>query len=219
MSVNGVWGAWTSWSGCRLTCGGGYRSRTQQCDSPLPSNGGSYCNDFPSDIGSCNSAVCPLPGGKDKNNNYQISLCAYMCIFVVTNVLFRSFTSSNFYEKPFFSEHILMTLCVQYNQWMCKNDYIHIHIFVHVNSQLLYSWTQNTKSWLFGLTVNGAWGAWTLWSGCSHTCGGGYRSRTRQCNSPAPSNGGSNCNGIPFDIGSCNSAICLLPAGKNDISR
>jgi len=42
--------------------------------------------------------------------------------------------------------------------------------------------------------VNGSWGPWSQWSSCSRTCNIGQRRRVRQCDSPAPSNGGLHCN-------------------------
>ena len=43
------------------------------------------------------------------------------------------------------------------------------------------------------MAVNGNWGSWDTWNNCSHTCGGGVRSRTRLCNDPKPKNGGAAC--------------------------
>ena len=34
-----------------------------------------------------------------------------------------------------------------------------------------------------------------MWSSCSASCGNGTVTRTRQCNDPAPSGGGSSCHG------------------------
>ena len=68
------------------------------------------------------------------------------------------------------------------------------------------------------MTVDGAWESWTRWSGCSATCGGGYRSRTRQCNSPPPANGGSYCSGSPHDIDSCNTVCCSQVHGKKQLA-
>jgi len=41
--------------------------------------------------------------------------------------------------------------------------------------------------------VNGQWGAWSSLTQCTVTCGGGFQSQTRVCDSPAPSNGGNDC--------------------------
>ena len=40
--------------------------------------------------------------------------------------------------------------------------------------------------------VRGNWGQWRN-ATCTKTCGSGTRTRTRLCDSPAPSNGGSQC--------------------------
>ncbi|KAI0228940.1 Hemicentin-1, partial [Lamellibrachia satsuma] len=44
-------------------------------------------------------------------------------------------------------------------------------------------------------TVDGQWGAWGSFSECPVTCGDGSRTRGRQCDSPAPQNGGRPCAG------------------------
>ncbi|XP_013406579.1 A disintegrin and metalloproteinase with thrombospondin motifs 3 [Lingula anatina] len=64
-------------------------------------------------------------------------------------------------------------------------------------------------------TVDGNWSDWGTWSACSVTCGSGQRTRTKTCNNPAPSNGGSWCchNGQCLynslrSTGSCNAGSC-----------
>ncbi|NXD38891.1 CO8B protein, partial [Copsychus sechellarum] len=47
--------------------------------------------------------------------------------------------------------------------------------------------------------INGNWGCWASWSPCS----GGQRTRRRQCNNPAPQNGGSSCSGPDSETVSC----------------
>ena len=72
-----------------------------------------------------------------------------------------------------------------------------------------------SKYWLLGLEVDGEWGAWTSWSVCR--CDNVPRTRTRQCNSPPPSNGGSYCSGSSTDYLSCNTRGCPGEPGKNEI--
>ena len=57
------------------------------------------------------------------------------------------------------------------------------------------------------IAVDGGWSEWGRFSGCSQTCKGGVKSRTRSCNNPAPVNGGSPCPGDYFETLECNTEI------------
>ncbi|XP_062257425.1 thrombospondin-2 isoform X1 [Platichthys flesus] len=58
--------------------------------------------------------------------------------------------------------------------------------------------------------VDGGWGPWSPWATCSATCGGGVRSRTRECNSPQPQYGGKKCIGEADDSDSCIKKECPI---------
>ncbi|KAL6114865.1 adamts3 [Pungitius sinensis] len=55
---------------------------------------------------------------------------------------------------------------------------------------------------------DGAWGSWSKYGSCSRSCGTGVRFRTRQCSSPAPSNGGQDCPGLNYEQALCNADDC-----------
>jgi len=57
-------------------------------------------------------------------------------------------------------------------------------------------------------TVNGDWGVWGAWGTCSRTCGGGYSTRYRSCDSPPPANGGSACTGVNQEAMQCSTTPC-----------
>ena len=40
---SGGWGAWSGWTQCTSSCGGGTRSRFRFCDSPPPRYGAKFC--------------------------------------------------------------------------------------------------------------------------------------------------------------------------------
>lgn len=64
----------------------------------------------------------------------------------------------------------------------------------------LVSWVNTeTSLWLFSLCSFGD---------CSRMCGGGVQSSTRECDSPAPSNGGKYCIGTRIKYRSCNIQDC-----------
>ncbi|XP_030607988.1 complement component C8 beta chain [Archocentrus centrarchus] len=49
------------------------------------------------------------------------------------------------------------------------------------------------------IAIDGNWSCWGVWSSCS----GGQRTRSRQCNNPAPSNGGMTCRGLQQESTDC----------------
>ncbi|XP_052249805.1 sushi, von Willebrand factor type A, EGF and pentraxin domain-containing protein 1-like [Dreissena polymorpha] len=56
--------------------------------------------------------------------------------------------------------------------------------------------------------VDGQWSYWTEWSVCTHTCGGGTRSKTRACVSPPPEPEGLDCEGESIVSEACNTDKC-----------
>ncbi|XP_058262697.1 thrombospondin-2 isoform X1 [Hemibagrus wyckioides] len=58
--------------------------------------------------------------------------------------------------------------------------------------------------------IDGGWGPWSPWPICSATCGGGLKSRERECNSPAPQHGGRKCMGDAIENEVCNKQECPI---------
>ncbi|VDI80490.1 netrin receptor unc-5 [Mytilus galloprovincialis] len=56
--------------------------------------------------------------------------------------------------------------------------------------------------------VNGNWGEWSVWGLCSASCGHATQHRQRLCNSPIPSAGGSDCNGMANQANNCSILKC-----------
>lgn len=59
------------------------------------------------------------------------------------------------------------------------------------------------------LSVHGQWGQWQEWNFCNTTCGNGFKNRSRECDSPYPMFGGSECIGLNFDIQVCSQDTCI----------
>lgn len=62
--------------------------------------------------------------------------------------------------------------------------------------------------------VDGNWGSWSYFGKCSVSCGRGEMMRTRDCNSPPPSNGGRMCVGQGQETRRCEDRKC---PGKNNV--
>lgn len=55
--------------------------------------------------------------------------------------------------------------------------------------------------------INGGWSQWGKVGTCSVTCGGGIKFSERECNNPAPSNGGRFCIGERKRLEICNTSV------------
>merc|ERR1712218_581488 len=55
----------------------------------------------------------------------------------------------------------------------------------------------------------GGWGSWSSFSPCSSTCGGGTRTRTRECKDST--NEGAECPGESSQTEACNTEECPYP--------
>ncbi|KAG8135317.1 hypothetical protein E2320_008346 [Naja naja] len=55
---------------------------------------------------------------------------------------------------------------------------------------------------------DGGWSSWSKFGSCSRTCGGGVRSRSRNCNRPPPAYGGRQCPGAMYEYQVCNTEEC-----------
>ncbi|GBM64506.1 A disintegrin and metalloproteinase with thrombospondin motifs 18 [Araneus ventricosus] len=70
-AVDGGWSPFSQWSNCSRPCGGGLMFRERRCDSPTPSNGGSYCKGEESEYQICGTQEC-----NPDNPEYHIDQCA-----------------------------------------------------------------------------------------------------------------------------------------------
>ena len=59
------------------------------------------------------------------------------------------------------------------------------------------------------LESTGGWGSWSSFSPCSSTCGGGTRTRTRECKDST--DGGAECEGESSQSVTCNTEECPYP--------
>ena len=65
-----------------------------------------------------------------------------------------------------------------------------------------------TWSYLLFSIVSGGWTSWSVWSGCSVSCGQGQITRLRSCTNPSPVHGGQNCVGDASQQSNCRLVDC-----------
>lgn len=177
-AVDGGWQTWGSWSACSATCGPGQRQRQRTCTNPAPSNGGANCTGSATQTGNCLLRYCSVNGGWSAWSTF--SRCSKSC---GGGRQYRSRLCSNPFPRH------------------GGRDCVGIRFF---------SRSCNTGC----CPVHGKWGPWGPFSsGCPVTCGGGTQTRSRTCNSPAPSCNGNACPGSSQDTQACN----ILPCPRDGV--
>ncbi|MCJ8739937.1 hypothetical protein PDJAM_G00053020 [Pangasius djambal] len=61
-TVDGQWAKWGAYGSCSRTCGGGVQLAKRECSSPVPENGGKYCQGLRVKYRSCNLEPCKYSG-------------------------------------------------------------------------------------------------------------------------------------------------------------
>ena len=92
-------------------------------------------------------------------------------------------------------------------------------LFVYFTSDGSDSRTGFSATYYTNRVVNGGWSSWLNWNSCNVSCGGGISNRTRNCNNPSPSNGGTRCFGDSVESGVCNTNCCPVLVDGNTPDR
>ncbi|XP_053288756.1 adhesion G protein-coupled receptor B1 [Pleuronectes platessa] len=226
---------WSAWSVCSATCGEGWQSRTRfcvyssystQCSGPLREQ--RPCN---------NSAVCPVNGAWDEWSPW--SLCSSTC-----GRGYRSRTRScappQFGGNPCDGPEKQTKFCNiavcpvdgLWNEWSnwsscsasCSNGTTQRTRECNGpsfgGSECRGEWLETVDCFLGECPVDGKWQPWSLWSGCSKTCGGGSQQRNRICYGPFFE--GQTCPGEQEEVRLCNEKRCPEPheiCGEDNFSN
>ncbi|XP_056001739.1 coadhesin-like [Ostrea edulis] len=191
--VNGKWtgfGASTNWTPCNVTCGGGTTTRKQvrTCTNPAPAHGGTHCSGSSVKIEKrdCNLNPCPVNGKWILFGSFtKWTPCNITCGGgITTRQQDRSCTN----PSP------------AHGGKQCSGSEINME-----------RRACNSKP----CPVNGKWtdfGAFTNWTSCNVTCGGGTttRKQVRTCTNPTPAHGGTQCSGpsVKVEKKDCNLNPC-----------
>nr|XP_022322237.1 hemicentin-1-like isoform X1 [Crassostrea virginica] len=227
--VHGRFSEWTSWGLCSNTCGVGLQFRTRECDSPPPQNGGRQCIGSSLDSKTCVSGHCPVDG--DWGNWLPWKPCSMTCgVGQRSRERLCDNPAPLHGGSPCPGPSVAHDIC---NEGPCPVDgswsgwgswgacSVSCGEGVHERQRACdnppsqfggqYCLGDNTQLKMCSVqqcAVDGMWGQWNHWTACSQSCGGGVRTRTRSCDSPAPLYGGSPCSGRGSLIDYCNPQPC-----------
>uniref|UniRef100_A0A3Q1AVA1 Adhesion G protein-coupled receptor B1a n=1 Tax=Amphiprion ocellaris TaxID=80972 RepID=A0A3Q1AVA1_AMPOC len=217
---------WSAWSVCSATCGEGWQSRTRFCVS---SSYSTQCSGPLREQRPCNnSAVCPVHGAWDEWSPW--SLCSSTCGRGYRSRT-RTCTPPQFGGDPCDGPEKQTKFCNiavcpvdgVWNEWSswsscsasCSNGTMQrtreCNGPSYGGSECRGEWLETVDCFLGECPVDGKWQPWSLWSGCSKTCGGGNQQRNRICYGPFF--GGQSCPGEQEEIRRCNEKRC--PAFTN----
>ncbi|XP_032373556.1 adhesion G protein-coupled receptor B1 isoform X3 [Etheostoma spectabile] len=215
---------WSAWTVCSATCGEGWQSRTRLCVS---SSYSTQCSGPLREQRPCNnSAVCPVNATWDEWSPW--SLCSSTC-----GRGYRSRTRTC--SPPQFGGHPCdgpekqtkfcnIAVCPVdgvWNEWSnwsscstsCSNGTMQrtreCNGPSYGGSECRGEWLETVDCFLGDCPVDGKWQPWSLWSGCSKTCGGGSQQRNRICYGPFF--GGKPCPAEREEVRSCNEKKCPEP--------
>ncbi|XP_066544690.1 SCO-spondin [Amia ocellicauda] len=198
---DGGWSAWSSWTDCTKSCGGGVRSRQRECDSPEPEAGGDYCEGLSTEVISCHTEHCPVPvcvdipgsvfsscGPSCPRSCDDLTLCEWRCepgcYCAGGKVLSANGTS-----------------CVEREDCSCL-DLHSGHRLGPAESIPAPDGCNNCTCQRGRLNcttqtcpVSGGWCEWSPWTPCSRSCGAEWVSRYRSCACPEQQGGGAACPG------------------------
>ncbi|XP_066931095.1 properdin-like isoform X1 [Clytia hemisphaerica] len=228
--VNGQYGAWSAYSQCSKSCGGGNQKKTRKCDSPAPAHGGAECEGPAEDQRPCNTQACPVNGQYGAWSAY--SQCSKSCGGGKQKKTRKCDSPAPAHggaecEGPAEDERACNTQACpvngKYGAWSAysqcskscgggkqkKTRKCDSPAPAHGGAACEGPAEDERACNTNGCPVNGKWGSYGSYGSCSKTCGGGSKSRSRSCNNPAPKNGGSQCSGSATQSATCNTQACL----------
>uniref|UniRef100_A0AAQ4QSS8 Adhesion G protein-coupled receptor B1a n=1 Tax=Gasterosteus aculeatus aculeatus TaxID=481459 RepID=A0AAQ4QSS8_GASAC len=226
---------WSAWSVCSATCGEGWQSRTRFCVS---SSYSTQCSGPLREQRPCNnSAVCPVHGAWDEWSPW--SLCSSTCgrgfrarTRTCAPPQFGGDACDGPAQQTKFCNIAVCPVDGVWNEWSgwsscsasCSNGTTQrtreCNGPSYGGSECRGEWLETVDCFLGECPVEGKWQPWSLWSGCSKTCGGGSQQRNRICYGPFF--GGQACPGEREEVRSCNEKRCPEPheiCGEDNFSN
>ncbi|CAG2234180.1 unnamed protein product [Mytilus edulis] len=193
------WSAWSEYSSCSLTCGGGVQSRSRLCNDPVPNRYGQNCTDNDVEQQMCNTLNCSNPIVKIYTEGERAHLTCSKEYKETIDII-----SINYIHGPcsHSGTYGIRNLCN--GKTNCS--------FSVSNSNIGSSCGANGRATLdvkYNCIRNGGWSNWNPSDSCPVSCGGGVWNVTRTCSKPFPNEIGRTCSGDEFDEQTCNTNNCI----------
>lgn len=237
--LDGGYSHWSNFTSCSVTCGGGEQTRIRSCTNPVPCCGGRNCEHLGPSVETrkCNTCKCVIDGGYSEWCSF--TACSVTC---GGGVSYRTRTctgpppenggrSCDSLGPDIETQECNTEECpidgnfTKWGNWSECSATCGDGLRIRTRTCILPSPQYGGKNCSeLGLTetqgcnpypcsIDGNYSKWTEWSECSATCGGGFRSRARNCTKPSPRHGGKNCSelGPANETQECHTHGCPPP--------
>ncbi|KAI6650257.1 Thrombospondin-2-like [Oopsacas minuta] len=225
--IDGEWSEWDSWTSCSRDCGTGNSTRRRTCSQPR--YGGRECEGVRTEERTCNTHECPIHGGWTDWSDF--TECSKTCSEGIQKRN-RSctdpepqFGGDNCVGEDLETSSCFLIFCPIDGGWSdwtgwgdCSDDCgggirqrtreCNNPIPQHRGRRCPGRSTRVSECNAHLCPTHGAWSDWTQWTDCSLTCDRGFRDRTRECDNPAPLNGGLDCPNYSEEVEECNTQEC-----------
>lgn len=174
-SVNGGFTNWTEWSECDVPCGNGTQQRMRMCNNPIPRNAGLNCTGPTIEKRNCSKHTCPPwsnwgecnstcgPGVQNRTRECRYPPCTKH------DIEFRQCTK-------------LPCPTIDFTKWSswgrCMSNTPNPYRFRTIHCTVIKTGDKCSNCMRHFIPCNETW---SYWSPCSVSCGGGNRTRTRNC--------------------------------------
>ncbi|KAL8625610.1 hypothetical protein ACOMHN_043885 [Nucella lapillus] len=221
--VNGYYQAWSPWGACSLSCGGGIQHRNRSC--VMPKYGGQPCRGAASQNQACNTHHCPVDGYYLDWSNW--SQCSQTCgggaqwrsrLCQPPQYGGRDCTGPANTTQACNTHHCPIDgVWKDWSDWSACNSTCGggTRERVRVCDEPKYKGKpcQGHSAEYLACADNpcpipGKWFAWTTWSECTVTCGGGKQERSRNCDLESYGNLTAPCEGDARQVVDCHTFDC-----------
>ncbi|WAR18815.1 HMCN1-like protein [Mya arenaria] len=230
-NLDGTHGSWSEWGSCSVTCESGVVARSRDCIGAV---GSGTCPAVSVETNPCSLGPCPIDGGFNSWSSWDT--CTATCDDGTQS---RSRTCTN--PEPQYGG--LDCVGDSTESQTCNDGYCPVDggytlwsswnacsVTCGDGTQSRSRTCTSPEPQYGGLEcigvstgsqscndgqcpIDGGYTLWSVWDGCSATCGDGIQSRSRSCTNPEPQYGGLDCVGDSTEFQPCNDGPCPVEGG------